>query len=134
MVCLLLVRFRVDEGSNERYIKLLSGKHANINRKPIVFDPVGVGATTYRRSSANRKSTMPHCMRVIHSCLISELLNAWQATVIKGNAGELAALANALEVPSFASSTLHPCLLSTCRSKLKAWIVLAQDSRTLHSS
>lgn len=29
------------------------GKHANINRKPVVFDPVGVGASQYRRSSAN---------------------------------------------------------------------------------
>ncbi|KAH8083795.1 Hydroxyethylthiazole kinase [Cristinia sonorae] len=59
---------------------LEAGRNANINRKPIVFDPVGVGATSFRRSSAN------------------ELLNTWQATVIKGNAGELAALANSSEV------------------------------------
>ncbi|OSX66223.1 hypothetical protein POSPLADRAFT_1132039 [Postia placenta MAD-698-R-SB12] len=57
-----------------------AGKHANINRKPVVFDPVGVGASQYRRSSAN------------------SLLNTWQATVIKGNAGELAAIANSQEV------------------------------------
>ncbi|KAI0695537.1 Hydroxyethylthiazole kinase family-domain-containing protein [Cytidiella melzeri] len=57
---------------------LAAGKQANINRKPIVFDPVGVGATQYRRESANG--------------------NAWQATVLKGNAGELAALANSVEV------------------------------------
>ncbi|OBZ68095.1 putative thiamine biosynthetic bifunctional enzyme [Grifola frondosa] len=59
---------------------LALGLNANINRKPIVFDPVGVGATKYRQSSANY------------------LLNTWQATVIKGNAAELGALANSLEV------------------------------------
>ncbi|EMD37498.1 hypothetical protein CERSUDRAFT_105469 [Gelatoporia subvermispora B] len=61
---------------------LAAGRNANINKKPIVFDPVGVGATKYRRDSAN------------------VLLNTWQATVIKGNAGELAALANSSEVQS----------------------------------
>ncbi|CAL1707066.1 unnamed protein product [Somion occarium] len=59
---------------------LAAGRNANINRKPIVFDPVGVGATQYRKTCAQ------------------ELLNEWQATVIKGNAGELAALANSNEV------------------------------------
>ncbi|KIM78882.1 hypothetical protein PILCRDRAFT_75085 [Piloderma croceum F 1598] len=59
---------------------LLAGHHANLHRKPIIFDPVGVGATTFRRTVAN------------------ELLNAWQASVIKGNAGELGALANSEEV------------------------------------
>ncbi|GJE94913.1 Hydroxyethylthiazole kinase [Phanerochaete sordida] len=59
---------------------LEAGRHANMNRKPVVFDPVGVGATAYRRESAQG------------------LLRAWQATVIKGNAGELAALADSAEV------------------------------------
>jgi len=59
---------------------LLAGHHANLHRKPIIFDPVGVGATTFRRTVAN------------------ELLNTWQASVIKGNAGELGALANSEEV------------------------------------
>ncbi|OCH93095.1 TMP-TENI-domain-containing protein, partial [Obba rivulosa] len=59
---------------------LAAGRHANSKKKPIVFDPVGVGATKYRRESANT------------------LLNTWQATVIKGNAGELAALGNSSEV------------------------------------
>ncbi|KAI0645367.1 Hydroxyethylthiazole kinase [Trametes meyenii] len=59
---------------------LASGFHYNLNRKPVVFDPVGVGATAYRRASA------------------AELLNAWQPTVIKGNAAELGALANSTEV------------------------------------
>ncbi|KAI0081889.1 Hydroxyethylthiazole kinase [Panus rudis PR-1116 ss-1] len=59
---------------------LAAGRNANINKKPVVFDPVGVGATQFRRSSAKH------------------LLDSWQATVIKGNAGELAALANSNEV------------------------------------
>ncbi|KIP06612.1 hypothetical protein PHLGIDRAFT_24498 [Phlebiopsis gigantea 11061_1 CR5-6] len=59
---------------------LAAGRNANINRKPVVFDPVGVGATTFRRESANG------------------LLSAWQATVLKGNAGELAAIADSAEV------------------------------------
>ncbi|EKM54330.1 uncharacterized protein PHACADRAFT_123292 [Phanerochaete carnosa HHB-10118-sp] len=59
---------------------LEAGRNTNINRKPIVFDPVGVGATAYRRESAQG------------------LLSAWQATVLKGNAGELAAIANSSEV------------------------------------
>ena len=33
-----------------------TGRQANINRKPVVFDPVGVGATKYRRDSANGAS------------------------------------------------------------------------------
>ncbi|KAG5652357.1 hypothetical protein H0H81_005334, partial [Sphagnurus paluster] len=48
-----------------------AGSAANRNRKPVVFDPVGIGAN---------------------------LLNTFQASVIKGNAGELAALANSNEV------------------------------------
>ncbi|KAI0330153.1 Hydroxyethylthiazole kinase [Cubamyces sp. BRFM 1775] len=59
---------------------LASGFNYNQNRKPVVFDPVGVGATQYRRTSA------------------ALLLNAWQPTVIKGNAAELGALANSTEV------------------------------------
>ncbi|KAI0342020.1 Hydroxyethylthiazole kinase [Trametopsis cervina] len=59
---------------------LAAGRQANINRKPVVFDPVGVGATKFRRESARG------------------LLSTWQATVLKGNAGELGAIANSLEV------------------------------------
>ncbi|EIN11870.1 HK-domain-containing protein [Punctularia strigosozonata HHB-11173 SS5] len=61
---------------------LVAGHYANLKRKPIVFDPVGVGATEFRRRIAN------------------ELLNTWQSTVIKGNAAELGALANSSEVTS----------------------------------
>lgn len=59
---------------------ILAGKYANCERKPIVFDPVGVGATQFRRETA------------------AQLLNTWQASVIKGNAGELGALAESQEV------------------------------------
>ncbi|KAI0769338.1 Hydroxyethylthiazole kinase [Trametes elegans] len=59
---------------------LAAGFNYNQTRKPVVFDPVGVGATQYRRTSA------------------AALLNAWQPTVIKGNAAELGALANSTEV------------------------------------
>jgi len=59
---------------------VLAGHYANLYKKPVIFDPVGVGATAFRRKTAN------------------ELLNRWQATVIKGNAGELGALASSDEV------------------------------------
>ncbi|KAJ8474257.1 hypothetical protein ONZ45_g16010 [Pleurotus djamor] len=58
------------------------GFHANANGKPVVLDPVGVGASQYRKDA------------------VKEFLNAWQATVIKGNAGELAALSGTSEVAS----------------------------------
>jgi thiamine-phosphate diphosphorylase/hydroxyethylthiazole kinase len=58
----------------------IAGKYANEAQKPLVFDPVGVGATQFRKTTA------------------AELLDAWQASVIKGNAGEMAALANSKEV------------------------------------
>ncbi|KAG6337093.1 hypothetical protein ID866_2004 [Astraeus odoratus] len=58
----------------------LAGRYANREKKPIIFDPVGVGATQFRREVAD------------------QLLNSWQASVIKGNAGELAALAGSEEV------------------------------------
>jgi len=61
---------------------LLAGECANENKKPVVFDPVAIGATAHRRNTAN------------------QLLNAWQATVIKGNAGEIGALAGLTEVKS----------------------------------
>jgi len=48
----------------------------------VVFDPVGVGATAHRRKVAG------------------ELLDTWQATVIKGNAGELGTLLGTSEVQS----------------------------------
>jgi hydroxyethylthiazole kinase-like sugar kinase family protein len=38
---------------------LAAGRYANQNGKPVVFDPVGVGATTYRRVTATSE-----CLRV----------------------------------------------------------------------
>jgi thiamine-phosphate diphosphorylase/hydroxyethylthiazole kinase len=32
---------------------LSQGHYANLNRKPVVFDPVGVGATAFRKATAN---------------------------------------------------------------------------------
>lgn len=61
---------------------LEAGKFANATRKPVVFDPVAVGATEHRRKTAE------------------ELLSAWQASVIKGNPAEIGALAKNTEVQS----------------------------------
>ncbi|GAA6055605.1 hypothetical protein JCM3770_006721 [Rhodotorula araucariae] len=58
----------------------VAGAAANRNDKPVVFDPVGVGATEYRKKSA------------------SDLLNACHVSIIKGNAGEIGALAGLSEV------------------------------------
>lgn len=52
---------------------MLSAKQLN---KPIIFDPVGAGATTYR------------------TCTTKKLLNIATPTVIRGNASEIAAIAN----------------------------------------
>jgi hydroxyethylthiazole kinase len=54
---------------------LVAGREANERGIPIVLDPVGAGATTYRTSTARR------------------LLDELRIAVIKGNAGEIATLA-----------------------------------------
>jgi len=56
----------------------------------VVFDPVAIGATNHRRTTAN------------------ELLNTWQATVIKGNAGEIGALLGLNEVKSRGVDSVGP--------------------------
>lgn len=73
---------------------LLAGRCANLAKKPIVFDPVGVGATGFRRKIA------------------AQLLDHWQASVIKGNAAELGASANSDEVDVVTVSDL--CVLIPC--------------------
>ncbi|KAJ3362676.1 hypothetical protein GGF32_005698 [Allomyces javanicus] len=55
---------------------VLAGKVANERGIPVILDPVGAGATAYRRETCER------------------LLREVQFAVIKGNAGEIAALAN----------------------------------------
>ncbi|KAJ4497211.1 thiamine biosynthetic bifunctional enzyme Thi4 [Lentinula lateritia] len=67
---------------------VVAGSCANAQKKPVVFDPVGVGASYFRQSSVNT------------------LLDSWQASVIKGNAGELAALAGSNEVQSKGVDTI----------------------------
>ncbi|KAK8853182.1 hydroxyethylthiazole kinase [Kwoniella newhampshirensis] len=61
---------------------LVAGRQANVNRKPIVFDPVAIGATSYRRETS------------------VDLLSHWQPTIIKGNAAEIGAMAKSTEVAS----------------------------------
>ncbi|ODN94721.1 hydroxyethylthiazole kinase [Cryptococcus wingfieldii CBS 7118] len=61
---------------------LVAGRQANVNRKPIVFDPVAIGATAYRQKTS------------------LELLSHWQPTIIKGNAGEIGYMAKSSEVTS----------------------------------
>lgn len=43
------------------------------------------------------------------------LLNTWQTTVLKGNAGELAAIANSLEVPMLKAFIFSVTLTDVCR-------------------
>ena len=38
---------------------LIAGKAANINKKPIVFDPVAVGATAFRRQTSKGSRAFP---------------------------------------------------------------------------
>lgn len=55
---------------------ILAGKKANERGIPVVLDPVGIGATAYRKTA------------------VEMILKEVRPTVIKGNAGELAHLAN----------------------------------------
>jgi len=61
---------------SERWIDamLLAGRAASARPIPVVLDPVGAGATTYRTETANR------------------ILDAVSVTVLRGNAGEVATL------------------------------------------
>ncbi|KAG0378021.1 hypothetical protein BGX24_004935 [Mortierella sp. AD032] len=52
-----------------------AGKHANAQNKPIVFDPVGAGATKLREDTTRK------------------ILNAMHVDIIKGNAGEISTIA-----------------------------------------
>lgn len=54
---------------------LAAGKSANKNGVPVVLDPVGIGATSYRKS------------------VVKQLLNEISFEVIRGNTGEIATLA-----------------------------------------
>jgi hydroxyethylthiazole kinase len=56
---------------------LLAGKSANEAGVPVIFDPVGVGATPYRNQTAD------------------EVVNQLKLTVLRGNGGEIGALLRA---------------------------------------
>ena len=56
---------------------LIAGKRANEKAVPIVYDPVGVGATTYRNQTAE------------------QLMKELHLDVVRGNSGEVGALAGA---------------------------------------
>ena len=77
---------------------LASGRWANITQKPIVFDPVAVGATEFRRTAADGMEFFLPDLSQDTIREFSELLNAWQASVIKGNPAEIGALAQSAEV------------------------------------
>ncbi|KAM0752558.1 thiamine biosynthetic bifunctional enzyme Thi4 [Meredithblackwellia eburnea MCA 4105] len=61
---------------------LCGGLEAKKNGKTVILDPVGVGATQYRKDA------------------ISMLMNKVHVSIVKGNAGEIASLANSSEVQS----------------------------------
>jgi thiamine-phosphate diphosphorylase / hydroxyethylthiazole kinase len=77
------------------------GLWANLNKKPVILDPVGVGASTFRKEVVEGDYGIRWILSDLNSYIYSltELLNTWQASVIKGNAGELATLAQSKEVP-----------------------------------
>lgn len=58
------------------------GREANRGGKPVVLDPVGVGASAFRKSC------------------VEQILSETQVTLIKGNAAELGAIAGITEVTS----------------------------------
>lgn len=66
-----------------------AGKKAKELNKPIIFDPVGVGATAYRTATAEK---------IISSC---------KPTIIRGNASEIMALSNSNITTKGVDSTLE---------------------------
>lgn len=40
---------------------LVAGRQANINRKPIIFDPVAIGATPYRQETSVGEFPSGYC-------------------------------------------------------------------------
>ncbi|KAI9624833.1 hypothetical protein H4Q26_016607 [Puccinia striiformis f. sp. tritici PST-130] len=87
----------------------LAGRHANLTGKPVIFDPVGVGASQERKNKAN------------------EILNAVQMSVIKGNQAEIASLAR------FNSSGTSSCGVdSMVKSKHQTCGQKPSSTRTLY--
>lgn len=66
----------------------IAGTAAKRNGKMIVFDPVGVGATEYRKKSASGNYDLsPRRCRNTEVSTRTDLLNACHVSIIKGNAG-----------------------------------------------
>ncbi|MBB4823360.1 hydroxyethylthiazole kinase [Sporosarcina luteola] len=72
--CTLLNIGTLDASKIEAMIE--AGKSANQHGKPVILDPVGAGATPFRKQAVER------------------MLQNLDVTLIRGNAGEIAALAN----------------------------------------
>ncbi|MGN1400124.1 MAG: hydroxyethylthiazole kinase [Bacillus sp. (in: firmicutes)] len=70
---------------------LLAGKKANESGKPVVFDPVGVGATSYRRQVAD--SILQNVKIDLLRCNAGELAAiagvTWHARGVESGAGEM---------------------------------------------
>jgi thiamine-phosphate diphosphorylase/hydroxyethylthiazole kinase len=46
---------------NDREGMFVAGRCANVNRKPLVYDPVAVGATQFRRDTSEREKQFCPC-------------------------------------------------------------------------
>jgi len=112
---------------------LAAGFNANLNRKPIVFDPVGIGATEHRRNCAASKSASCFSEPAVDLDSVPELLDAWQVTVIKGNAAEISAVVKSDEVQRFRDLIQLQCLTDD-RSRDKVSTVWDRASRIPHVS
>ena len=92
----------------------VAGPAANERGKPVVLDPVGVGATSYR-------------LATVHS-----ILNETQVTLIKGNAAEIAALcgsndAKAQGVDSVGELRSAPALVRRLARQEGAFVLLTGE-------
>ncbi|KDN42859.1 HK-domain-containing protein, partial [Tilletiaria anomala UBC 951] len=92
------------------------GAAANAGKRPVVLDPVGVGASTFRKQ------------------IVEEILNHTQVTLIKGNAAELSSLAGLGEVQtsgvdSGSGSLSDPIKLVTTLAQRERCIVLLTGKR-----
>ena len=94
---------------SEKWIEAMvkAGKKANTNHVPVIFDPVGVGATPYRTETAKV---------VLREC---------KPSVIRGNASEIMALTNANTRTKGVDSTL------SSDSALDAAKILAKEYKTI---
>lgn len=106
-VCLNLGAFTVPQVAQIKAV----GQLANAQHKPLVIDPVAVGAIRYRAAVAN------------------ELLVSFHPDVIRGNAGEIAELAGiawqakGIDAGEGAADLVH--IAKTCAQKQKCVVILS---------